>query len=117
MELVEGKSRWGDWTVTCIQGTCPEKAYISPWEFYLEPGRYTIRPRREGDRIALGPRPSKTVKKLMIDEKIPARRRDHVPVLAAGEEAAAVGGFGPERSRLARPGGPALHIILKDGGE
>ena len=117
MELVEGKSRWGDWTVTCIQGTCPEKAYISPWEFYLEPGRYTIRPRREGDRIALGPRPSKTVKKLMIDEKIPARRRDHVPVLAAGEEAAAVGGFGPERSRLARPGGPALHIMLKDGGE
>ena len=117
MELVEGKSRWGDWTVTCIQGTCPEKAYISPWEFYLEPGRYTIRPRREGDRIALGPRPSKTVKKLMIDEKIPACRRDHVPVLAAGEEAAAVGGFGPERSRLARPGGPALHIMLKDGGE
>ena len=117
MELVEGKSRWGDWTVTCIQGTCPEKAYISPWEFYLEPGRYTIRPRREGDRIALGPRPSKTVKKLMIDEKIPACRRDHVPVLAAGEAAAAVGGFGPERSCLARPGGPALHIMLKYGGE
>ena len=115
--LAEGEQIWGEWTVACAPAVCPDKAYVSPWEFYLEPGRYTIRPRREGDRIALGPRPSKTVKKLMIDEKIPARRRDHVPVLAAGEEAAAVGGFGPERSRLARPGGPALHIILKDGGE
>ncbi len=113
MELAEGKSRWGDWTVTCIQGTCPEKAYISPWEFYLKPDRYLIRPRREGDKITLGKRPEKTVKKLMIEGRVPAHDRNRVPVLATWEQVAAVGGFGPEKVCLGSPGEAALHIILK----
>ena len=92
---------------------CPAKAYVSPWEFYLRPGEYRIRSRREGDRIALGPRPEKSVKKLMIDGKLPAGQRDRVPVLDRGGECAAVGGFGPDRRHLAQPDEPAAHIILK----
>ena len=111
--LEEGARTWGEWSVTCAPAVCPPKAYISPWEFYLRPGDYLIRPRREGDRLVLGRRPEKTVKKLMIDEKLPARLRDRAPILDRDGQAAAAGGFGPERECLAVPGGPALHIILK----
>jgi len=111
--LLERTQRWGNWSITCVPETCPQKAYVSPGEFYLRPGSYLIRPRREGDTLTLGERPTKTVKKLMIEGRIPARRRAFVPVLAQGGRAAALGGFGPESSFLAAPGAPALHIILK----
>lgn len=112
-ELVEGEIRWGSWTIRCIRAQCPGKAYVSPQEFYLKPDRYLIRPRQEGDQIALGKRPVKTVKKLMIEGRVPAAQRGRVPVLALGGQVAAVGGFGPGRGCLAEPGGPAVHIILK----
>ena len=111
--LILGGNRWEDWTVMCEEAVCPGKAYLSPEEFYLKPAAYLIRARREGDRITLGKRPVKTVKKLMIDGKIPAVRRGHIPVLALGERVAAVGGFGPDLECLAEPGEPALHIILQ----
>ena len=111
--LTEGERTWGAWTASCAPAVCPAKAYVSPWEFYLRPGEYLIRSRREGDRVTLGQRPEKTVKKLMIEEKVPAGRREGVPVLDLGGRAAALGGFGPDRGHLAAPGEPALHIILK----
>lgn len=43
-----------------------------------------LRPRRTGDYITLRGGGRKTVKSLMIDEKIPAAKRDRVPVLAIG---------------------------------
>ena len=115
-ELAEGESRWGSWIIRCIPAECPGKAYVSPREFYLRPGRYLIRPRREGDVITLGKRPSKTVKKLMIEGRVPACRRELVPVVDGGGRAAALGGFGPDLDFLAEPGKPALHIgLLPDG--
>ena len=113
LALEAGEQAWGSWTVFCAPAVCPAKAYVSPWEFYLRPGAYTLRPRREGDRITLGKRPEKTVKRLMIEGRVPAHRRDLVPVLAAGERVAALGGFGPDRAHLSPPGEPAPHIILK----
>lgn len=112
-QLREGEQAWGEWRIWCTPTPCPAKAYISPWEFYLRPEAYLVRPRREGDRLTLGRRPEKTVKKLMIEGKVPARRRARVPVLALGGRAAAVGGLGPEKDCLAAPGAPALHIIIK----
>ena len=112
LPLALGENRWGDWTALCEEAVCPGKAYLGPGEFYLKPAEYLLRSRREGDRITLGKRPEKSVKKLMLDGKIPARRRGHIPVLAAEDKTAAVGGFGPDRECLAEPGGPALHIIL-----
>ena len=112
MPLALGETRWGDWTALCEKAVCPGKAYVGPAEFYLKREEYLIRSRRTGDRVKLGPRPERTVKRLMIDGKIPAVRRGHIPVLALGERVAAVGGFGPDRECLAEPEGPALHIIL-----
>ena len=114
-ELAEGESRWGSWIIRCIPAECPGKAYVSPREFYLRPGRYLIRPRREGDVITLGKRPSKTVKKLMIEGRVPACRRELVPVVDGGGRAAALGGFGPDLDFLAEPGNPALHIWIASG--
>lgn len=109
---MEGENRWGNWTIRCIRAECPGKAYVSPGEFYLKPERYLIRPRREGDAITLGRRPEKSVKRLMIEARVPAHRREEIPVLALGPQVAAVGGFGPDRAFLAEPGQPAVHIIL-----
>ncbi len=113
MALCLGENRWSGWRIFCEEATCPGKAYRSPGEFYLKPGEYLVRPRREGDRVVLGVRPRKTVKKLMIEGRVPASCRDRVPVLALGGQVAAVGGFGPDRGCLAEPGGPAVHIIIK----
>lgn len=113
--LEEGELLWGDWRIACAPALCPGKAYVNPGEFYLKPGEYIVRPRREGDAITLGKRPSKTVKKLMIEGRVPACRRGFVPVLEAGGRAAALGGFGPGREFLAAPGEPALHINITSG--
>ncbi len=117
MALEAGESRWGGWRISCTPAVCPAKAYLSPEEFYLKPGAYTLRPRREGDVITLGKRPSKTVKKLMIEGRVPACRRELVPVVDGGGRTAALGGFGPDLDFLAEPGYPALHIIIKSRGE
>ena len=97
----------------CRPAVCPDKAYISPEEFYLQAGPCLVRARREGDAVTLGRRPKKTVKKLMIEAKVPAARRALTPVLELNGAAAAVGGFGPDAHCLATPGSPAVHIILK----
>lgn len=51
-------------------------------------------PGGEGDTLRLGRRPKKTVKKLMIEEKVPALRRELFPLLEGEGRAAALAGFG-----------------------
>ena len=112
--LKEGTQLWGGWRITCTPAICPQKAYVDPTCFYLRHDRYEIRPRREGDVLRLGKRPEKTVKKLMIEGKIPRHLRDCTPILTdSGGTAAAAGGLGPHREALAVPGCPCLHIIIR----
>lgn len=112
--LIEGPQRWGGWRITCTPAVCPGKAYVSPEEFYLKPGSYRIRSRREGDELKLGKRPQKTVKKLMIEARIPRHLRGHVPVLAdPTDRPAAVGGLGPHWEALALPETSCIHITIK----
>ena len=56
---------------------------------------------------------SKTLKKWFIEEKIPRRIRERVPVLDVGGAVAAVAGFGPDRAFMARPGEAAWKITLR----
>ena len=67
----------------------------------------------EGDELKLRDRPSKTIKKWMIDEKVPRILRETLPVLADEAGVAAAATFGPEESRLAEPGEDAYHIKLE----
>jgi len=77
---------------------------FGPWELELQtrPGAgmdipacslpVTVRSRREGDRISMA-YGSKTVKKLLIERKIPKDLRDTVPILCNNEKILAVGGI------------------------
>ncbi len=111
--LREGENRWGDWRIRCTPAVCPD-APGTPESFYLAQGDYVIRPRREGDGLRPPNRVYKTLKKWMIEQKVPMRLRDRVPVLSLGGRAVAAGGVGVDAAALAAPGGPALHIIMSD---
>ncbi len=62
-------------------------------------GRLLVRPRQSGDRLRLSGG-SRSVKKLFIDRKLPAARRDSIPVLADDAGVLAVYGIGPNLDRL-----------------
>ena len=59
----------------------------------------------------------KSVKKRMIDRKIPAARRDQIPVLTDGTHILAVFGLGTDVRRAARPGDRAVMIKIWSRGE
>lgn len=73
----------------------------------------TVRPRQTGDRILL-PGGHKTLKKWMIDRKIPAAQRDLLPVLADGRGIIAVYPLGCDAARQARPGDRAWIISFQN---
>ena len=63
-------------------------------------GELVLRPRQSGDRITL-PGGTKSLKKLMIDRKIPAARRGSMPVLADEAGILGVCGIGADETRKA----------------
>lgn len=68
-------------------------------------GTLSLTRRREGDTITLtGRRGRRSVKKLMIDARIPREERDRVPVIRQGEEILAIWGFGQAEGSLPGPG-------------
>ncbi len=73
----------------------------------------TVRPRQTGDRILLQGG-HKTLKKWMIDRKIPAAQRDRLPVLADGQGILAVYPLGCDLARQARPGDRAWIISFQN---
>ena len=72
-------------------------------------GKMVLRGRKAGDAIRLlgG---TKSLKKLLIDEKIPAAKRDTVPVLADEEGVLAVIGIGGNLDRLSGEGTVRIQI-------
>lgn len=62
-------------------------------------GKLVLRGRNQGDAMRL-PGGTKTLKKLFIDNKIPAAERDSVPVIADDAGVLGVYGFGPNLDRL-----------------
>lgn len=68
----------------------------TPWTVSIStplPG-LAARPRKVGDEISLPGRGTKTIKKLLIDEKIPRRIREQIPVVADENGVLCVAGFG-----------------------
>ena len=73
-----------------------------------------VRSRKTGDSIKLPGRPSKSLKKLFIDEKIPAADRSAVPVIADAGSVAAVYGFGVDVRFMAADGDEVFEITIKE---
>ena len=105
--LRDGYTPWGEWRVECRTAVCPQEKGKGLW---LVPGDYLLRPREVGDTLQLPKRPTKTVKKLMMEKKIPSHLRPRLPVVAQGERVAAVALLGVDQAFLAQPGQPARYI-------
>ena len=108
-----------DWRCSCRPVTCPPPDQRQPGAYYLTQeahGPLTLRPRQTGDELALPGRDTKTLKKWMIEQKIPRRDRERIPVLADERGVLAVAGLGPHRTRMAEPGQPAWEVrFWKEG--
>ncbi len=83
----------------------------------VPPPGLVARSRRQGDELTLPKRGSKTIKKLFIDEKVPRRERERIPMVADGRGVLAVAGFG---GNSAHPAYGEIEIICtrnreKDG--
>ena len=77
-------------------------------------GKLLLRSRRRGDAIRL-PGGTKSVKKLLIDRKIPAAQRDRIPILADDAGLIAVYGIGANLDRTAKSL-PAVTIKIENIG-
>ena len=109
-----GELAWGRWYIACSQEVYKGQPQ-GPWDFWLDWASVpalTLRPRQTGDRLALTGRPEKSLKKWMIQEKIPRHLRALLPVLTCGEQTAAVGGLGPDRAFCPSEGGAAWHLTI-----
>ena len=93
--------------ITCLPNESEERTKCS---FAFTPkGKMVLRSRKSGDTIRLlcG---TKSLKKLFIDEKIPAEQRDAVPVLADDGGVLAVIGIGGNLDRLSGDGTVRIQI-------
>lgn len=101
--------------VTCREEIAPPTPKSTSWEFLLDlaalPGRLLLRPRAAGDCLTR-PGGTKTVKKLLIDRKIPADERSRIPVLESDGNILGVFGLGPDIQYLSKPGEKTLRICI-----
>lgn len=103
--------------IVCSEAKIFKKTENSPTNFLLRcdmisNGGLTVRSRQTGDRIHL-PGGSRSLKRLMIDRKIPAAQRALVPVLADDKGVAAVVGIGANLLHAAQPGMYAIQIKIE----
>ena len=109
-----GTAEWAGWIVQSIPELYQGQRQ-GPLQFWLDQNKIqilTLRGRQTGDRLKLLDRPTKTVKKWCVDQKIPAWLRPGLPVLDCGGRLAGVAGLGPDAALLPLPGEPAWRIQL-----
>jgi tRNA(Ile)-lysidine synthase len=110
---LHGVTEIGTWQVNCRELLCPVEL-PNEQTIYLDAQKICmpllLRSRQTGDMLALPGRRRKTLKKLLIEQKVPRRVREQLPVLADRDGVIAVAGIGPERTRLAMPGEPAYEL-------
>jgi len=76
-------------------------------------GGLFVRPRKEGDRIKLLARPGKSIKKMLIDERVPKNVRDKIPIIADEEKVLALFGFGTDESVIPENGQECFEIRIE----
>lgn len=115
---LDGETLYGEtgWAVTCRRAECHQENRKKTDTFFLScdkiKGTPVLRPRKTGDAVKLPGRGTKTLKKLLIEEKLPALQRELLPVLADDQGVLAVAGFGADVSRLAAAGEAAWEITF-----
>ena len=80
-------------------------------------GKIAVRSRREGDSIKLNDQiGTKTLKKLFIEKRIPARKRNLIPVISDEEGVLGIYKVGTGDRAVPEPGDPATIIIIEEIG-
>jgi tRNA(Ile)-lysidine synthase len=78
-------------------------------------GKISVRSRREGDSIKLkGQSGTKTLKKLFIEKRVPARKRSLVPVISDDEGVLGIYGLGVGERAAPKKGDAAILIIFEE---
>lgn len=113
---VPGLTRVGDWEVQCKILSAGKKFQNTPFTFYfacdrIKKSSLLLRPRSVGDRLRMSGG-TKSLKKLLIDRKIPASQRDGLPVLSMGDRVLGVAGVGADAGYAPEPGAPVLQIVF-----
>ena len=107
--ISDGTTRAGEWEIFSESCTY-EGQKQGKLEFWLRAEELALRPRQTRDALKLPNRPGKSVKKWLVEEKIPRCDRDCLPVLAVGDRVCAVARLGPDTEFLPRVGEWAWHI-------
>lgn len=98
-----GVLRLPDWGLE-VQSCCMDTSVDKPGVVVLQPeGELILRSRQSGDTIRL-PGGTKSLKKLFIDKKIPASKRNRIPVLADSKGVLYVHGIGHHLDRTPKAG-------------
>jgi len=107
--------------MSCNAVICDEKTEVSKTfnTFLFKSidicGKIAVRPRREGDTIKLvGQNGTKTLKKLFIERRIPARKRPYVPVISDDKGVLAIYGIGTSDRAVPKPGDDAILIVFEE---
>ncbi len=104
-----GAAEWGQYRITCVSAT---EILNTPDTFTVVPaGALWLRARAAGDTIRLSGG-TKTLKRLFIDRKLPAKLRDSIPVLADDAGVLGVYGIGVNLARRA-DNLPAVQIKIE----
>ena len=105
------------WKITCKIQKKFIKMTNTPFHFAIKydmicAPQISVRSRQVGDRLQTAGGHSKSLKKLMIDRRIPQQERNLLPVLTDGESILAVGGLGVSSQWLPAEGQPALIVTI-----
>jgi tRNA(Ile)-lysidine synthase len=105
--------------ITCRLTDFPEKIQNSFTTFLFKYdkicGKIVIRPRETGDKIDLyGRNGTKTLKKLFIEHRIPARKRPLIPVIADEIGVLGVLGLGFDKRAAGQSGDTAVEIFFEE---
>ncbi len=114
--VLDGNTTFGaGWQFSCQPCICPDQ-HREERSFYLAKeqikGQLLLRSREVGDSISLPSRSTKTIKKLLIEHKIPENLRDSLPIIADEHQVFYLGGFGVHGPALAKPGEACHKITL-----
>ncbi len=105
----------GGWHFAFARATAPDRP-PEPDVWYLDPGTLgrdlLVRPRQIGDVLRFPGRGQRSLKRAMIDQRIPRLLRDALPVLTDEHGVIAAALLGADESRLAKPGTEALRLTV-----
>jgi len=104
----------GDWLVEITPCVYEGQQHtgVELWLSRSKAPGLTTRTRLEGDELKLPGRHTKSLKKWLIDLKIPRRDRDTLPVLSVNGSVAAAALVGPDVKFIPAPGESAWHIVF-----